>query len=111
MTDKATLEGACSCGRNEYIIIAPTSLSETISVIFDERAEHGQSALTRPFASCLHQPSVQRALFRSAFHCPTFEVQPMRSTQAKPMRKSAESLLRRTHVIQSATFVDFAVIH
>ncbi|KAL8911700.1 MAG: hypothetical protein Q9172_007627 [Xanthocarpia lactea] len=43
MTDKATLEGACSCGRNEYIIIAPTSLSETISVIFDERAEHGET--------------------------------------------------------------------
>ncbi|KAL8840179.1 MAG: hypothetical protein Q9205_006113 [Flavoplaca limonia] len=47
MTDEATLEGACSCGRNEYIIIAPASLSQIISVIYDERAEHARSLSLR----------------------------------------------------------------
>ncbi|KAL8846768.1 MAG: hypothetical protein Q9221_008174 [Calogaya cf. arnoldii] len=47
MMDEATLEGACSCGRNEYIIIAPASFSQTISVIYDERAEHARSLSLR----------------------------------------------------------------
>ncbi|KAL8774120.1 MAG: hypothetical protein Q9209_001228 [Squamulea sp. 1 TL-2023] len=47
MTDEATLEGACSCGRNEYTIIAPTSFSQTVSVIYDERAEHARSLSLR----------------------------------------------------------------
>ncbi|KAL8657437.1 MAG: hypothetical protein Q9226_001909 [Calogaya cf. arnoldii] len=47
MTDGATLEGACSCGRNEYIIIAPASFSQTVSVIYDERAEHARSLSLR----------------------------------------------------------------
>ncbi|KAL8732978.1 MAG: hypothetical protein Q9166_002376 [cf. Caloplaca sp. 2 TL-2023] len=42
MTDGATLEGACSCGRNEYIILTPPSILQRLSVIYDDRAEHGQ---------------------------------------------------------------------
>ncbi|KAL8804262.1 MAG: hypothetical protein Q9200_005896 [Gallowayella weberi] len=45
MRDGATLEGACSCGRNEYIIVAPTF--QTISVIYDDRAEHSRSLSLR----------------------------------------------------------------
>ncbi|KAL8680514.1 MAG: hypothetical protein Q9186_003313 [Xanthomendoza sp. 1 TL-2023] len=36
--DEPTLEGVCSCGRNEYIIIAPNL--QTMSVVYDDRAEH-----------------------------------------------------------------------
>ncbi|KAI4240211.1 MAG: hypothetical protein L6R40_005240 [Gallowayella cf. fulva] len=41
--DEGTLEGACSCGRNQYIILAP----RTISVIYDNRAEHSRSLSLR----------------------------------------------------------------
>ncbi|KAI4166910.1 MAG: hypothetical protein LQ343_007647 [Gyalolechia ehrenbergii] len=52
MSEEGALEGACSCGRNHYIILAPPSFGELFSVIYDDRVEHGQctGALNRQHA-------------------------------------------------------------
>ena len=42
MGDEVSLEGACSCGRNHYFIICPPNLGTVVSVIYDDRAEHGE---------------------------------------------------------------------
>ncbi|KAL8735502.1 MAG: hypothetical protein Q9181_002774 [Wetmoreana brouardii] len=47
MTEEAALQGACSCGRNHYIIISPLSFRETFSVLYDDRAEHSRSLSLR----------------------------------------------------------------
>ncbi|KAL8995393.1 MAG: hypothetical protein Q9169_004870 [Polycauliona sp. 2 TL-2023] len=65
MSEDATLEGACSCGRNEYII-SSTSSSEKISVIYDERADHARSLSLRVPLS--HIQSTTYALYPGETH-------------------------------------------
>lgn len=42
MDEGTLLLGACSCGRNHYLISIPTNPSESLRVLYDDRAEHSK---------------------------------------------------------------------
>ncbi|KAL8827848.1 MAG: hypothetical protein Q9170_006848 [Blastenia crenularia] len=61
MVGEEGLEGACSCGRNHYIILAPPSFRETFSVVYDDRAEHDETHSTiRRIFTPRHAPHSKR---------------------------------------------------
>ena len=39
MASEAALRGACSCGRNQYLIAIPSDSRTAAQVLFDDRAE------------------------------------------------------------------------
>jgi hypothetical protein len=40
MSHERPLQGACSCGRNRYLILVPEDATEKAQVIFDVSSEH-----------------------------------------------------------------------
>ncbi|KAL8934720.1 MAG: hypothetical protein Q9211_005080 [Gyalolechia sp. 1 TL-2023] len=66
MTEEGALEGACSCGRNHYIILAPQSFRELFSVIYDDRVEHARSLSLRVPLS--HIQSTTHAFYPDETH-------------------------------------------
>ncbi|MCJ1267797.1 hypothetical protein MMC22_007683 [Lobaria immixta] len=58
MADESALRGACSCGRNQYVIVTSFSPEETSQVLLEEKADQGRVLSLR----------VPLARFRSTTH-------------------------------------------
>ena len=43
MSRERTLQGACSCGRNEYVVVIPEDSTNDAEVFFDNSSEHRMS--------------------------------------------------------------------
>lgn len=47
MADESALRGACSCGRNQYVIVTSFSPEETSQVLLEEKADQGRALSLR----------------------------------------------------------------
>ncbi|MCJ1479609.1 hypothetical protein MMC13_008295 [Lambiella insularis] len=55
MGDTQSLEGACSCGRNQYLIVLPQDADSTITIYFDDSSDN-RRAHSSPLPAFLRVP-------------------------------------------------------
>lgn len=110
MAEEALLQGACSCGRNQFHIHTPLGF-DSLHVVFGEIDDQGNNGNICVFVSNLKYDShTQVEHYLSVFHFHSFKAPLTHITLTKPTTPFDVSLHLEMLHIQSVTFVASVVL-